>query len=133
MTAWVKAYGAALGAFLVLDALWLGLVMRDFYADALAPWMADPVRWGWAAAFYLLYVAGVLYLAGAPANGNLAKAASRGAVLGGLAYGTWNSVNLAIVQDWPAHIAPADTAWGMAVTAAVASVGAWAGPARQPD
>lgn len=133
MTVWSKAYAAALGAFLVLDALWLGLVMRAFYAEALAPWMADPVRMGPAAAFYVVYVAGVLYLAVAPARGRPGPAALRGAVLGGLAYGTWNSVNLAVVQDWPAIVAPVDIAWGMAVTAAVAAVGCRAGPRPQPD
>lgn len=42
-------YGGTLAAFLALDALWLGVVARGFYARLLGEMLRDDPRWGGAA------------------------------------------------------------------------------------
>jgi|GEM_PF-3856898 len=46
------AYLVATAIFLLIDAIWLGVVAKNFYADKLGYLMADNIRFGVAAAFY---------------------------------------------------------------------------------
>lgn len=107
----------------VLDLLWLGVLANGFYERVLGDMLATQKN-GWAAAvFYVIYVAGLVYLVVAPAiaDDSLARAALGGAVLGLLAYATWNLTNLAVLSGFPARIVPVDMAWGTFLTAAVST------------
>ena len=53
MNSALKPYLAALLVMGLLDALWLGLLAKDFYRQAMGPMMAEQVRWGPGLAFYL--------------------------------------------------------------------------------
>lgn len=64
---YVLAYAIAVVVFLAVDLAWLGLIAKGFYADRLGGLLRDKPRWGVAIAFYALYVAGLVYLAIAPA------------------------------------------------------------------
>jgi uncharacterized membrane protein len=89
--------------------------------------MAEPLRLGPAAAFYLAYVAGLLYLVSVPAlrDGDPVQALMGGAVLGFVAYGTYEFTNYAVLRDWHWSLVATDLAWGTVLTA----VSAWAGVA----
>ena len=122
-------YVAALVGFLAIDMLWLGVVARGFYRRQLGFLLADQVNWWAAFSFYLLFVAGVLVFAVAPAlqAGSLSRALLLGGLLGLLTYGTYDLTNLATVKGWPLLVTLVDLAWGTALTAAVSGIGYLAG------
>ena len=116
----VRLYLPALVVFLVLDALWLGVVARGFYREQLGDLMRPDVRWGAALLFYLLFIAAVLVFVVLPAleRGSLAYAIGMGAFFGLVAYATYDLTNLAVLRGFPAKVAVVDMAWGAVVTAA---------------
>ncbi len=118
----VAVYGLTLATFLVLDAVWLGVVATDMYRRSLGHLMGPAVRWGAAAAFYLLYVAGLLILVVLQsAKGPALRTAALGALFGLVAYATYDLTNLATLHRWPLGVTVADLAWGAAVTGATAA------------
>ena len=127
----VRLFLFAGGIMLVLDAVWLTLAIDRLYRPLIGHLMRpdgfDVVA---AAAFYLLYLAGVLVLVQLPAA-DWRGAAWRGAVYGLCAYGTYDLTNQATLRDWPWLVTVADLAWGSALTAVVAG-GAFALAARWP-
>ncbi|WP_371036859.1 MULTISPECIES: DUF2177 family protein [unclassified Rhodosalinus] len=120
-------YLATAGVFLVLDALMLNMVLRPLFEGRIGAIMAEPLRMGPAAVFYLAYVAGLLYLVSVPAlrAGDPMQALVGGAVLGFVAYGTYEFTNYAVLRDWHWTLVAVDLTWGTALTA----VSAWAGVA----
>ena len=124
-TRWFWVYAATFGVMLVIDAIWLGLIARPLYVQAIGPLLADPPRWGAVALFYLAYPAGLVWLAVRPlaSTEGLRPVALTGAGLGLLAYGTYDLTNLATLRDWPVWIAALDMAWGTLVSAVAAAAG----------
>jgi uncharacterized membrane protein len=127
----IGTYFAALVVFLIMDGLWLGVIARDFFVAQMGPLLRDDPNFAVAAIFYVVYVAGVLYFAVVPAlrDGALSTALFNGALLGLLAYGTYDITNLAVLKGYTATLAAVDMAWGTFVTAAVAGAGYFAGRA----
>ncbi len=119
------AYFAAAISFLALDAVWLGVVAKDFYFSQLDGLIRDKPNVVAATVFYAGYIAGVVYFAVAPAlpDGGLSKAVSKGALAGLFAYGTYDLTNLAVLDGYPAAIAIVDISWGMIATASASGVG----------
>ena len=56
-------YFAALAALAVLDALWLGVVSREFYKARLGQLLLDQPNWPVAILFYLIHAAGIVVFA----------------------------------------------------------------------
>jgi len=127
------AYGVALIALGLLDGVWLGVLARDFYRREMGGLMAESVRLGPAVLFYVLYPLGLVFFALQPAPEGLSDALWRCALLGALAYGTYDLSNLATVRGWSARLCVVDIAWGL-FASAVAGGAAWrvalAGAAR---
>lgn len=118
------AYGAALIPFCALDFTWLGLMGPRLYKPALGDMVASAPRPAAAVAFYLIYLAGIVYFAVRPA---LAAASWRtalinGAALGLVAYATYDLTNQATLRIWSAKITILDLAWGVFATALAATV-----------
>ncbi|MEQ8480517.1 MAG: DUF2177 family protein [Hoeflea sp.] len=123
-----KAWAASAAFFLVVDAIWLGLVAKTFYRNQLGDLMADSVNFPVAAIFYVMFSAAAVILASATAlrtGGGLLDAALLGAILGFAAYGTYDFTNLATLKNWPVAVTAVDIAWGTALTAAASTVGFW--------
>ena len=78
-----------------------------------------------AALFYLGYVAGVLWFVSVPAlnHGNPVTALIGGALLGLLAYGTYEFTNYATLRDWSVNQVVVDTLWGGVLTGFSAWIG----------
>jgi uncharacterized membrane protein len=111
--------------FLILDAIMLSFVMRPMFEQHIGPLLADPIRIGPAAVFYLAYVAGLVYLVGLPALRSGAPVLLPAAVIGAMAYGTYEFTSYAVMRDWHLSMVVTDTLWGTVLTA----VSAWAGVA----
>ncbi|MEQ8306796.1 MAG: DUF2177 family protein [Hoeflea sp.] len=123
-----KAWAASAAFFLVIDAIWLGLVAKSFYRDQLGGLMADSVNFPVAAIFYVMFSAAAVILASATAlrtGGGLLDAALLGAILGFAAYGTYDFTNLATLKNWPVAVTAVDIVWGTALTSAASAVGFW--------
>ena len=114
----VIAYIGSLLGFLLLDAIWLGLVAKNSYIQAMQGLMREDVHvWPWVV-FYSLYCMAIVYLVVLPRkdsdSGRPVLAA--GAVLGAAAYGAYNMTNYALLAGWPLGISLQDWAWGTVVT-----------------
>lgn len=105
-----------------LDLLWLGVIARDFYVRSLQNLMRTETNWPAAAMFYLFYITAITMLAVIP-SASTTDAAKRGAMLGGVAYGTYELTNWAVLANWPALLVPVDIAWGILLTAAASAAG----------
>lgn len=125
---WIVAYGAAAVAFGILDAIWLRWAGPNLYRPVIGEIMAEEFRKGAAIAFYLIYLAGMVWFAVRPglAAGSVATTALNGALLGALCYATFDLTSQAVMKVWATHISLADIAWGAFATAVAASAATWA-------
>jgi len=110
-------YCAALATLAVLDALWLGIVSRDFYKARLGPLLLERPNWPVAALFYLILALGIVVFPTALA-GSWRSAALHGALFGFVVYAAYDVTNLATLRNWPIAVSLVDLAWGTVVTAA---------------
>jgi uncharacterized membrane protein len=124
MSAWWIGYGAALVVMAVLDAVWLGFVARDFYRHEVGELLSADVRKLPAALFYLAYPAGLVTLALHPQPETVAMAAWRSALVGLVAYGTYDLTNMATLRQWSYTLTLADMGWG-ALASALAGTAAF--------
>lgn len=108
----------------VLDALWLTIVANKFYKDQLGALLLDKPNMPAAIAFYVIYVIGIVVFAVMPAvaAGDWKLALGLGALLGLVAYATYDLTNLATLKDFPVKIVIVDLIWGAALTATVATL-----------
>lgn len=116
-----------LGAAIVLgglDFVWLS-ASGGLYRPTLDAILADHVRLAPALVFYLAYLLGMLVLVIAPAGraGSLTLAARNGAVLGAMAYATYDLSNQATLKVWSTAITLADIGWGAVLTGTGCSAG----------
>lgn len=122
--AFLKAYLVTLVPFIGIDALWLGLIAPRFYKSQIGHLMAKNPNWISAAAFYLLFVAGmVVFVTGRP--GTPIQAAMRGALFGLVCYATYDLTNLATLEGWPVVVTVVDLAWGTFLSSATALTAHW--------
>ena len=127
----ILVYLASLVAFLGIDALWLSKVMRPLFERHVGALLRDEVQFAAAGGFYALYVAGILHFATLPGlrGDGVGAALLNGAILGFLAYGTYEATNMSTLKGWTWGMVATDVAWGMALTALTACVGYYAGAA----
>ena len=125
MAAWALAYVAALVVVAALDALWLGVLAKDFYRTEMLPVAAAEVRLLPAAVFYLAYPIGLMALALLPSPGSLPEAVARAALVGLVAYATYDLTNMATLKQWSWGLALTDTVWGTFLSAAAGGAAYW--------
>lgn len=118
-------YLAALVTFLIIDGIWLGVVARSFYVQQIGHLLRPSPNFGVAGLFYVLYVVGVVIFAVLPAMAQQSwiTAVVLGALLGFIAYGTYDLTNLATLAGWPVLVSIVDMIWGAVLTATVALAG----------
>jgi uncharacterized membrane protein len=119
------AFAAAAVWMLGLDFIWLSTMADRLYRQHLGDLLADDFRLYPALAFYALYLFGLTYFAVAPAmkGGGWGKAALNGALLGVVAYGTYDLTNQATLRHWPVLVTMLDLLWGAFLTATSATFG----------
>ncbi|MBA4799476.1 MAG: DUF2177 family protein [Rhizobiales bacterium] len=122
---YVIAYISTAVVFFALDYLWLTRIAIGFYREQIGSLMLASPNFAAAGVFYLFYVVGVVYFAVMPAvsGGSLVTALINGALLGLLAYGTYDMTNLATLKGWSLQMSLVDMAWGAFLTATAAAAG----------
>ncbi|MBB5275916.1 putative membrane protein [Rhizobium rosettiformans] len=122
---YVIAYISTAVVFFALDYLWLTRIAIGFYREQIGSLMLASPNFTAAGVFYLFYVVGVVYFAVMPAvsAGSLVTALINGALLGLLAYGTYDMTNLATLKGWSLQMSLVDMAWGAFLTATAAAAG----------
>jgi uncharacterized membrane protein len=120
-----SAYFASAVVFLVMDVLWLGYIAVGLYRDQMGSLLAQPFNFAAAAAFYILFLVGVMIFAVQPAltEGGVPRALMLGALFGFFTYMTYDLTALAVIRDFPAKLALIDIAWGTVLTATAAAAG----------
>lgn len=121
----IIAYISTALVFFAIDFVWLSKMTGLFYRARMGDMLLAQPNFAVAGAFYLIYVAGIVYLAVLPAltSGNWSTALISGAVLGLVAYGTYDMTNLATLKNWSLSLSIVDIAWGTFLTAVSATAG----------
>jgi uncharacterized membrane protein len=123
MSTYITLYLLSLPVIILGDALWLGLIAKDFYWSRLGHLLGDVV-WQPAVVFYLLFVAGITYFVSYPlVDASLSKVALNGAFFGFIAYATYDLTNHATMRDWPLSVTLTDMVWGAFLGAVVTAFG----------
>lgn len=125
-TKYLVAWGATFLVMLLIDLLWLGVIAKNMYAEAMGDLMSPQPRLAFAALFYLMYPVGLVIFAVLPGvdAGSVLRAGVLGALFGLFAYGTYDLTNLAVVRGWPTGLSFIDMAWGTLVSGVSAAAGA---------
>ena len=109
--------------FLALDAIMITTVMRPLFAAHLGESLLPGLRLAPAVLFYLIYVAGMIYLVSYPALKTATPVLIPAVVLGLMAYGTDELTSYSVMKAWHPAMVLADMAWGALLT----GFAAWAG------
>jgi uncharacterized membrane protein len=130
----LKHFGLALGLFLVLDFLWLGVLMKNFNARQLAEigrfkdGSFDVLYAPAVGAYLLMALAVAVFVMPRVSESTYGQTFLLGALLGLIVYGIFDFTNLAILRGYPLTFALVDMAWGTfvfgAVTVLVKAIGA---------
>lgn len=128
MIKYVFAYLGAGLTFAVIDAVWLTTMVNRLYRPAIGPIMADKPDMTAAVIFYLISIAGTVFLAIDPAlrEGSWTRALLNGAVLGFIAYATYDLTNQATLNVWSWKLTITDIIWGTTLTGLSATGGYFA-------
>lgn len=119
-------YAVTAALFLALDMVGLNFIVKPVFEAEAGHLLLKNFKLAPAAAFYLFYIAGLLWFVSVPAlreGTPLAMVFVGGAILGALAYGTFEFTSLAVLKDWTWRMVIVDTVWGATLTGAVAALG----------
>lgn len=121
------AYAVTLILFLAADMAWLSTMTGRFYRPILGDLLLAKPNLAPAAAFYLLYPAGLMLFVVLPAlrGGGAAHAAVWGALFGLFTYGTYDLTNQATLRNWSTTLTVVDVAWGTLLGAGAAAGATW--------
>ena len=122
----IKTVAIGAVAFMVLDGVWLGLLMKNFYRDQLAPIVrlsngGIAPNWPSALVVYILLGIGIAVFV-IPRAPTVPLAAAYGALLGLVVYGVYDFTNYSTLRQWPFVLTLADAAWGVTASAACAVI-----------
>lgn len=120
---YVKIYLTAFVLFLLIDALWLGVIAKNMYKHYLGYLFGNVVWWA-VIIFYLLFVMGLEYFCIIPAvkAGSVVQGLIAGALFGLVCYATYDLTNQATVKGWPVIITLVDLLWGTFIGASVSAL-----------
>lgn len=104
--------------FAVIDAVWLKTT-TGFYQKEIGGLLLTKPNFTAAIIFYAIYVIGVVAFVILPAidQQNWSTAFGYGALLGFVAYATYDLTNLATLKNWSQKVAIVDVIWGTLLTA----------------
>jgi uncharacterized membrane protein len=106
--------------FAVIDAIWLKLASA-LYQKEIGPLLLKKPNMVAAVIFYVIYTVGIALLVVSPAiteHWSVGGVLLHAALVGGLAYATYDLTNLATLKGWSARLVLIDIVWGIFVTSA---------------
>lgn len=125
MRAILVFYTACLLAYLLLDAVWLGLTANAIYRASLGGIMIPGLRPAPALAVYLLQVLGLtMFVRPRAVAAGRAAAFGYGFCFGVFTYGLYDLTNLATLKYWTLGLSLTDIVWG-GVVSGLASLCGW--------
>lgn len=122
-------YIVTFAVFLGLDFLGLSYMVKPVFMRHIPDLLLDNPRLGPAVVFYAFYVVGVLWFVSWPAltgDKSLLWVFATAALLGAMAYGTYEFTNLATLKGWSWQMVALDLTWGAVLTGVSASAGVMA-------
>ncbi len=122
MKTFILGYVFFLVAMLAIDAVWLVTMSKRLYKPRIGELMAESPRAVPAVIFYLIYALGASLLVVVPAvndDKGYLVVFLLGALLGLVAYGTYDLTNQASLKTWPTLLTVVDLAWGSLLTGVV--------------
>jgi uncharacterized membrane protein len=125
MRATAISYLVTLVVFVGVDFVWLGQAGDAFYRPAMGDMVLPNFRLAPAIVFYLIFAAGLVFMAVQPAvvSGQWLEATGRGAVFGFCAYATYDLTNQATLKHWSTTLSIVDMSWGALLSAVAATCG----------
>ena len=106
--------------FLLMDALWLGVVAKGFYMKHMGSFLA--VKDGGfevnilaAVIVYIALIGGLVIFVQPLAGHNVWAALGYGMLFGFVTYGTYDFTNMAVLKDWSWYVSIVDVIWGMVI------------------
>ena len=125
MLKYIAAYIASGVAFAAVDFVWLSTMTNRLYKPVLGPILAPKPDMVAAVLFYVIFIGGIVFFAIAPAlkEGAWTRAALNGAVLGFVAYATYDLTNQATLSIWQTKLTVLDLCWGTFLTTVAATAG----------
>lgn len=121
----LRQFATVLTVIVVLDVIWLGVLMKDFYRQSLAPLARmsggglDPI-WPIAALVYPVIAIGLSVLVLSRAR-TATEALWLGVVFGASSFAVYDLTNHATLREWRPLMTVVDIAWG----AFSCGVGSW--------
>ena len=111
----------------VLDALWLSVVATKFYKSQIGQLLLDKPNMTAAVVVYIIYVVGIVAFAVSPAleKNSWQTALGNGALLGFVAYATYDLTNLATLKGFTTKVVVVDLIWGTLLTGVVSLATYW--------
>ena len=125
MNKYFVGYAAAAVMMILLDMLWLGVVAKSMYQEAIGHLMTNKPSVTVAFMFYVIYALGLAVFVLAPyADEPLwGRTLVMGALFGFFTYATYDLSNLATLKNWPVKLTLIDLCWGTALSAVAAGAG----------
>jgi len=118
------SYLSSLITLLTLDGLWIWFCMRSFYLTKLNHLFAQNISLAPRYSFISYTSWDNHSCCYASTSKPLIETVITGALLGLIAYGTYDLTNQATLKDWPLIVTIVDIAWGVIVTALAATAAA---------
>ena len=122
---YVIAFVAAALVFMAMDFTWLSQTNATIYKPIIGELLSPSLRIGPAIAFYVTYLAGLIFFAVAPGmqGGGMKRVALNGALYGLCAYATYDLTNQATLKVWATQLTLLDLGWGVIVSTVAACAG----------
>jgi len=112
--------------FLAIDFLGLNYLIRPIFEREIGHMLSDELRLLPALVFYAFFIFGVLWFVSLPAfagDRSLLWVFGNAALLGAIAYGTYEFTNFATLKDWSRTMVVVDLSWGTLLTGVSAASG----------
>ncbi len=121
----IVSFIATLIPLLAIDFVWLTTMSKHFYNKHIGHILAESPNLIPAGIFYLIYSFGITFFVVLPAiqgGFSFGKTFIYGAVLGFIAYATYDLTNHATIKNWPTIVTVVDLVWGALLTGTVSVI-----------
>ena len=118
----IYAFVSVFISLVSIDALWILVIAKKFYANQIGGMFRTQVIWWPLVIFYLLYSFAIVYFVINSAT-DIKTAILRGALLGLVAYMTYDLVNYSTFSGFTLKVMVVDLFWGIFITTVASAVG----------